>query len=488
MGLLLALTMPAFMPCRICPSEFTEEECVNFQRQNGCHACDKRNCWHSKPDCSFFGRARVHHRDAELGDSVPHMRETAITCMADGEAMEGLLSPHWWHFYADVYFTVNDVEHLSMGTASGYQCNCLIDTLRQQLQIDCDIRAVREHVQTRHPTLPRGAFLELQHHWRDILSGFSAVAGRHIVPEDYKIICIDAMYIGNGDVEGDGANIIYIARQDANHFVPLKRRQSPVAAASASSSSAKVDFSMHDDAADVSEVVCDDSGNESEVLLEDAKLPEISLNKDSQLEAEDVENAQRAIAGMRSLATRSLASAMQAAKSGNQRSESAENMEKSKASTFLADEVMDDEPDSSSNASEPENNDDDDASSAYDSDASDLFHLEVESAATWETPQDKDMRVAHILASQMRRHPLVPALPDDDSGSCSFIAIDSGIKLPAAHCAFKHCCWIGTSKDSIVEHVVRQHSAQLSSAEKEVFGDSIYYGSSKRLTLSLIHI
>ena len=124
---------------------------------------------------------------------------------------------------------------------------------------------------------------------------------------------------------------------------------------------------------------------------------------------------------------------------------------------------------------------DDDASSAYDSDASDLFHLEVESAATWETPQDKDMRVAHILASQMRRHPLVPALPDDDSGSCSFIAVDSGFKLPAAHCAFKHCCWIGTSKDSIVEHVVRQHSTQLSSAEKEVFGDSIFYGSSRRL-------
>ena len=32
------------------------------------------------------------------------------------------------------------------------------------------------------------------------------------------------MYIGNGDVEGNGASTLYIARQDASHFVPLLRR------------------------------------------------------------------------------------------------------------------------------------------------------------------------------------------------------------------------------------------------------------------------
>ena len=29
------------------------------------------------------------------------------------------------------------------------------------------------------------------------------------------------MFIGNGDVEGNGSHCLYIARQNANHFVPL---------------------------------------------------------------------------------------------------------------------------------------------------------------------------------------------------------------------------------------------------------------------------
>ena len=29
------------------------------------------------------------------------------------------------------------------------------------------------------------------------------------------------MFIGNGDVEGSGAEILHIAMQNANHFVPL---------------------------------------------------------------------------------------------------------------------------------------------------------------------------------------------------------------------------------------------------------------------------
>ena len=34
----------------------------------------------------------------------------------------------------------------------------------------------------------------------------------------------DDGFIGNGDVEGNGSIILYIARQNANHFVPLLRR------------------------------------------------------------------------------------------------------------------------------------------------------------------------------------------------------------------------------------------------------------------------
>ena len=81
-----------------------------------------------------------------MGDSVPHMRETVITCTADGNIMEGRLSVNWWRTYTDVRLVVNGEHHFRMGTASGDECNCLIDTLRQQLNLDCDIGAVRAYV------------------------------------------------------------------------------------------------------------------------------------------------------------------------------------------------------------------------------------------------------------------------------------------------------------------------------------------------------
>ena len=40
----------------------------------------------------------------------------------------------------------------------------------------------------------------------------------------FQIVWGEAMFIGHGDVEGNGSTVLYIARQDANHFVPLLRR------------------------------------------------------------------------------------------------------------------------------------------------------------------------------------------------------------------------------------------------------------------------
>ena len=133
---------------------------------------------------------------------------------------------------------------------------------------------------------------------------------------------------------------------------------------------------------------------------------------------------------------------------------------------------------SSSVASQEHASDEEAASSAYDSDASDLFHLQVEPAATWETPQDKDLRVAHLLAVQMRRHPFLPPAANDDTSSRSFIDVQSGLKLPVAHCAFKGCSWTGLTKNSIEEHVVTVHGEQLTAAAFAVYGDIPQYGSS----------
>ena len=102
----------------------------------------------------------------------------------------------------------------------------------------------------------------------------------------------------------------------------------------------------------------------------------------------------------------------------------------------------------------------------------------MEPAATWETPQDKDLRIAHLLAVQMRPHPLLPPAANDDTSSTSFIDVQSGLKLPAAHCAFRGCHRTGLTKSSIEEHVVLVHGAQLLAAEENVYGSRRQYGSS----------
>ena len=134
--------------------------------------------------------------DHQPGDSVPHIRETRITCTADGWEIEGRHSVDWWKQYRDVFFSVNETNHFSMGKASGDECNCLIDTIRQQLNLKCDIRAVRNYVQARHPSIAATDYLELQHHWKDIISGLAHIVGSNFVASSCQIICVDAMFIG----------------------------------------------------------------------------------------------------------------------------------------------------------------------------------------------------------------------------------------------------------------------------------------------------
>jgi hypothetical protein len=89
MGVVLGVAMPAFMPCQICPPRRTAGGCVDFQRVHGCHACDRTGCWQANPSCRFYNRSREEHADALLGDTVPHMRQTRITCTADGMQVQG---------------------------------------------------------------------------------------------------------------------------------------------------------------------------------------------------------------------------------------------------------------------------------------------------------------------------------------------------------------------------------------------------------------
>ena len=152
------------------------------------------------------------HRDADWGDSVPHLTQTA------------------WHREGEL--VVIEGRLYEQGHASGHENNCLIDTLRQSLGIEADASWVREQLECRfhrdavigEAVVRCGAFLELQHHWRDTIELlFEADQSGKVkcCRESFKITCVDLRYMGHGDVVGYGPHHLYIARVGANHFIPL---------------------------------------------------------------------------------------------------------------------------------------------------------------------------------------------------------------------------------------------------------------------------
>ena len=55
-----------------------------------------------------------------------------------------------------------------------------------------------------------------------MLAGLGVFLGDASLAITYKIVCVDVAWIGHGDVENEkGLKTLYIARQNANHFVPL---------------------------------------------------------------------------------------------------------------------------------------------------------------------------------------------------------------------------------------------------------------------------
>ena len=207
-------------PCPQCAHLRDSPGCKEIQASSGCHACGVVGCWRTKLTCRYYNRDRVKHRDAGLGDTVPHMREVNVVCVADGSAREGRQNINWW-LGRQVHFVFQRDLVYFMGSASGDECNCLIDSLRQCLDVICDVARVRSLVQRSNRHLIFGDYMELQHHWRDVIRCIGVVLGMNLAPQDFSIICVDALHVGHGDREGTGTRTLYIARQNANHFVPL---------------------------------------------------------------------------------------------------------------------------------------------------------------------------------------------------------------------------------------------------------------------------
>ena len=123
-----------------------------------------------------------------------------------------------------------DDRRYAVGLASGSSNNCLLDTLRQQFDIIADLNQVRRELQRRFPHGPdqvtQDNFLTLHAHWRDavdLLFQWDISGKPKLTHTAFRVVCVDLVHVGNGDVVGDGPHTIHMAREGQVHFVPLIR-------------------------------------------------------------------------------------------------------------------------------------------------------------------------------------------------------------------------------------------------------------------------
>ena len=221
--------------CELCwPREdnvLNSVQCANLQRQQGCHSCGRVGCWSTKRACLFYNRDRENHPDAGVGDDVAHIHQMHIEILKDGEALQTgrILAPMWWIGHR-IVIRIEGLDYF-VGAASGDGCNCLVDSLRQCFNMICNVSYVRQVLEDRHrgknSQIEQLAYLQLDFHWRDILELLAQhnLCERSFDVNDCRIVCVDMNLPGHGDVVGsDGAHhILYICRQNMNHFVPLFR-------------------------------------------------------------------------------------------------------------------------------------------------------------------------------------------------------------------------------------------------------------------------
>ena len=197
--------------------ELASPSAVQSERKRRCRRCD--GIGHADIDCPVYPLPpgapwNPDHPDARLGDNVPHMRQVR------------------WELLRERTIGGNEIVRIEgrdfyFGAASGDDNNCLIDTLKQKLKAFASLQAVRRMLMDQYPAGPRQvtdeSYLELQYHWRHVIQFLGAASNTvtALNPDRYRIVCIDRRYPGNGDVEGNGAITLHIARVNANHFVPL---------------------------------------------------------------------------------------------------------------------------------------------------------------------------------------------------------------------------------------------------------------------------
>ena len=169
--------------------------------------CDRDG--HTEDNCAAYPEGPLTHPDAQLGAAAPPLLERLeVRC-------QGPL------------VVINGVAY-QRGVASGAGCNCLIDTLRQHLQVIANVPAIRRALQKLYrvePTIVTAEnFLEFRAHALEIvnlLARAAALDGDPIDTAVFRIICVDLDHLDHGDFVGNGDVTLYIARENGNHFIPL---------------------------------------------------------------------------------------------------------------------------------------------------------------------------------------------------------------------------------------------------------------------------
>ena len=95
-------------------------ECIQQQKDLGCHACDRVGCYATAPTCPYFGRERTTHVDAQAtGSAAPDMfrrsdvrihkrqSETEVICLSDFLKDSRSRTYNFEHnlkYYVEIYF------------------------------------------------------------------------------------------------------------------------------------------------------------------------------------------------------------------------------------------------------------------------------------------------------------------------------------------------------------------------------------------------
>ena len=261
----------ALKPCGECLScdiatHLNSDLCKEVQRDNlGCHECHRMYCCASALDCHARCRKFAHFCRAAQGND-PSCSSCGKTCHLDSsdprcdffgqdrgnlpfhdgivdaeqfrdtQAGTGGSLPHFsqvvWSFTnaAGTELSLNG-DPYRKGSASGMSNNCLIDSLCQTLNMQCNHQLVRKNLldefgmfaptDRRHVT--SDSFLDVDCHWRSILISLSQQVPFDI--SEYRIVALYADVVGNGVVLGNtnARHSLVIVNTGNMHFEPCFR-------------------------------------------------------------------------------------------------------------------------------------------------------------------------------------------------------------------------------------------------------------------------